>query len=502
MRIANMRASYFVRSIWAVILAALIWSQAPQVQAAEPLPPEIKLIADYAIDIAGVYSGITGTIDATKVIGDILGVKWPPSYQENQFRLLHEKLDELASKLDTLGRALDWKIDVNNQDMRLHTMLATVDQAGRANKLGMPFMDRDGLLSDIAVRNAGSENQFLRYFVESVTGQKGTGWKAYIKDRPDVNNFNYVYDWRLGVPALMQLMSLRLMIIAAIDPKFTKDMAFRTDLMGYRHALLSQYKKMIDGVRCSRPYVKVPYLDEWSYYLTYTVACADIHVGTYEISDPFDFYAPSYPEPESGPDWQQFANEVLKPMEETLKRRVLLTMPLFQMRSMSDMLYLYANGGSDLTKAKEFIQVAAAPDLCLEVQGGNPTPGTPVQISHCDDGGFAQHWSYDRQIGTIYNPVYDKCLDVQGGNPAPGTPVHIWDCNDTAAQKWTYDPETQVLQSALGTVLDIQWGELQAGTLVWTWERNESSAQRWSSAAKAKFVRDGHGGLNDFGSRL
>lgn len=163
-------------------------------------------------------------------------------------------------------------------------------------------------------------------------------------------------------------------------------------------------------------------------------------------------------------------------------------------------MYLYAKGGPDLTKANEFIQVAAAPDLCLEVQGGNPTPGTPVQVSKCDGGGFAQHWVYDRRNGTIHNPVYDKCLDVQGRNSAPGTPVQIWDCNGTPAQKWTYDPETQVLQNALGTVLDIQWGALQAQTPVWTWGRNDSPAQRWLSPVRQSIDRrDGLERLNDFG---
>jgi hypothetical protein len=42
-----------------------------------------------------------------------------------------------------------------------------------------------------------------------------------------------------------------------------------------------------------------------------------------------------------------------------------------------------------------------------------------------------------------------------------------------------YDPETGVLQNALGTVLDVQWGALEASTPVWTWDRHEGPAQRW-----------------------
>jgi hypothetical protein len=187
-----------------------------------------------------------------------------------------------------------------------------------------------------------------------------------------------------------------------------------------------------------------------------------------------------------------------------LQRAVLLRMPLFEMRSLIDTLYLYANpvvgdaavdpslvlatGGERDPAAEKAgnlprgkvprIAVAEAPDLCLDVLESNPEPGTPVQVFPCH-GGDNQQWVYDRPSGTIRNPVYDKCLDVQWGNPAPGTPVWIWGCIGSDAQKWTYDPETGVLQNALGTVLDVQWGALQMHTPVWTWDRHEGPAQQW-----------------------
>jgi hypothetical protein len=49
----------------------------------------------------------------------------------------------------------------------------------------------------------------------------------------------------------------------------------------------------------------------------------------------------------------------------------------------------------------------------------------------------------------------------------------------TIAQKWTYDPISNVLQNALGTVLDVQWGVLDVGTPVWTWWRTGGGAQQW-----------------------
>jgi hypothetical protein len=164
-------------------------------------------------------------------------------------------------------------------------------------------------------------------------------------------------------------------------------------------------------------------------------------------------------------------------------------MPLFQMRSMIDLLYLLAGGGPDLTEQQPRISLSSAPGFCLDVQWGNPAPGTPVWLWPCD-GGDAQHWEYDRIDKTVRNPIYDKCLDVQWGNAGPGTPVWTWDCtgNDNHAQRWTWDPERHVLQNALGTVLAFQgsggtWGEfLGPGARVWTAERTGGhKGQQWSS---------------------
>jgi hypothetical protein len=79
--------------------------------------------------------------------------------------------------------------------------------------------------------------------------------------------------------------------------------------------------------------------------------------------------------------------------------------------------------------------------------------------------------------------IHRAWRDAEGHCDAPGhsTPVWLWECIGTDAQKWTYDPETGVLQNALGNVLDVQSGVLQPGTPVWTWTRNEGLAQQWFS---------------------
>jgi Ricin-type beta-trefoil lectin domain len=204
-------------------------------------------------------------------------------------------------------------------------------------------------------------------------------------------------------------------------------------------------------------------------------------------------------------------NTQIAQTEEALRRQVLLTMPLFQMRSMIDTLFLYAHGGDDLTEAAERIALAVKPNLCLDVQWGNPTSQTPVWLWNCY-GGDAQRWTYYRQSGLIRNPVYGKCLEVQWGNPAPGTPVWTSDCTGNDAQRWTYDPEEGVLQNALGTVLQVKvpirevcrahlgglciprqdfsdYDAIKAGTSVWTGMRGKAQSQEWLTSSNRRALK-------------
>ena len=72
--------------------------------------------------------------------------------------------------------------------------------------------------------------------------------------------------------------------------------------------------------------------------------------------------------------------------------------------------------------------------------------------------------------------------DVQIENFYPRANVQIGYCGDPVPnhQKWTYDPESRVLQNAVGTtVLDVQWGNFQRGNPVWMWDRDGNGAQQW-----------------------
>jgi hypothetical protein len=121
-------------------------------------------------------------------------------------------------------------------------------------------------------------------------------------------------------------------------------------------------------------------------------------------------------------------------------------MPLFEMRAMSDQLFLYAHPDiPDLTAGAP--RIATGWNSCLSA-----LPGGQVRLQTCD-GSDSQVWIYNRQKGTISHQPFYKCLHVPGSDPQSGTLVQSLLCRSGDNQQWTYDPETKLLRSALGTAL-------------------------------------------------
>jgi hypothetical protein len=179
-------------------------------------------------------------------------------------------------------------------------------------------------------------------------------------------------------------------------------------------------------------------------------------------------------------------------------------MPLYEVKAMIDTLYFLTHPMRDLTAQYHRLPSYVTPSLCLEAKG--ESNGAELQLWTCD-GDPLQHWVYYRASGYIYNPNIGKCLEISYGVHASGQtfPVSISECfEDESAeragkvcdfasrmaaarasvpasgqnfparasvpasdqnfpsecladewQRWTYDPETHVLLSAMGPVLTI-----------------------------------------------
>jgi hypothetical protein len=454
------------------------------------IPESLQPLVKTAKDISSVWSGVT---DAIKVLQWLGVIQKDPSNQE-----LFDKLDKEFTEAKKL-----FGIDYD-QGMRMER-----DEALRLAKTGSRLVDeavRDGTPLDPEANTHSldavnlfltSSTQFTRLYIESAT-DGGTDWKRIIPDRvlPDAQDperSGLVFDWRYSLAHYLTVVAIRLKVFTAHHPAWRDDGNRDDELQEIANNLLSRLQTMLDGVRCNfqvfaPKFSEVgPDLDRvWE--VSTGIACADIYTGVSSVQilpQLADFNAHTFSEPNCDPfvfsftcnlgeNDADFLDRVID-ITESLYRRVLLQLPIYELRSMIDTLHLYLSHAPDLTATLQRIPVErppASPGLCLAVQDPAVGSGAAVVLLPCT-GEDRQRWVYTRAAqpdnpitpiqlipgGEIRNPLTDKCLDVPGSSPLAHTRLQIFDCNGTGAQKWTYDPMTRVLQSAVSTVLDNPGGD-------------------------------------------
>jgi Ricin-type beta-trefoil lectin domain-like len=123
--------------------------------------------------------------------------------------------------------------------------------------------------------------------------------------------------------------------------------------------------------------------------------------------------------------------------------------------------------------------------LVVDVTGGNPTPGTPLQGWSLNSP-FTnnQLWTFEPgPSGGFFiksNLGDNLVIDVKGGNSAPGTPLQVWPQNTppTNNQLWRFAPYFPFAQgsfhSLLGynLVIDARGGSSARGTPLQIWPQN------------------------------
>ena len=132
------------------------------------------------------------------------------------------------------------------------------------------------------------------------------------------------------------------------------------------------------------------------------------------------------------------------------------------------------------------ISMSTAPNLCLDVSGGNENDGANAQI-WSKNGTSSQEWKIT-YVGdgkyTIRSSKSGKYLDVAGSGNKNGTNVQLWSGNGAAAQKWYIKSNGHggyfIVSACSGLALDVQGGQLANGTNVQTWSSNSVAAQQYS----------------------
>ncbi|MFD8733685.1 RICIN domain-containing protein [Streptomyces sp. NPDC059618] len=126
------------------------------------------------------------------------------------------------------------------------------------------------------------------------------------------------------------------------------------------------------------------------------------------------------------------------------------------------------------------IEVHAAKDKCLDVQGAKKDNGTPVQVYTCN-GSAAQKWvlwgSEDKLHLQNVNSL--KCLDVAGNNTANGTVIQISSCKDSTSQTWSSELRGATSLKSVGTGKCLDLHTFDNGNDAKLYTCNDTAAQQF-----------------------
>jgi Ricin-type beta-trefoil lectin domain len=441
---------------------------------------ELKRGVDLAKTVTGYFSTANTAVEIGKIVLGALG--------------LIQKDPGISDVLDTIRLGFDdtaWRqieIGLGNSLGAAETVISNIRRRGATSQ-----DDDDSNDAVRALINSAAESALFSFPLNQRQSE-GMERLGYSKDNLDRQGPNSFYDWRLGISVLVRVISYRLVVLAAFHPDFWNDTYGWADLDDYREALQRHYDKMLKGVRCGTR--EQYYIKAWSAFYE----CADIHTGLSIVTR--RDYGPPFGAPRadygchSDTKWDLFwggKSTALEPICATspqtaeevladLKREIIRSMPLYEVKAMIDALYLLTHPMRDLTAQHQRIPSYVTPTLCLEAK--SEASGAALQLWTCDNDPL-QYWVYDRPSGHICNTYIQKCLEITYRAPAFGqnSLVSISDYFEDEWQRWTYNPETNVLLSAMGTVLTIQsrnptdyviwlvtgkWPDLKDGDRVWS----------------------------------
>jgi glucose/arabinose dehydrogenase len=122
--------------------------------------------------------------------------------------------------------------------------------------------------------------------------------------------------------------------------------------------------------------------------------------------------------------------------------------------------------------------ISAPTGMCLDVEKGDPTPRTRVQIWPCN-GGKNQSWEFTAasELRTLDGT---RCLDVRGASSEPKAVVQSYTCTGGANQKWALKPDGTVAGVQSGLCLTVLGAATVQGTGVDLWPCGALQHQTWS----------------------
>jgi hypothetical protein len=121
--------------------------------------------------------------------------------------------------------------------------------------------------------------------------------------------------------------------------------------------------------------------------------------------------------------------------------------------------------------------MSLASGRCIDVTGGEPDDGTPLQIRDCT-GGARQLWTFERD-GTVRS--MGLCMDAAWGSSGDGTVIQLVRCHGGPAQHFALYGDGELVNLGSGKCVDVVDMETANGTRLQLWECAGTSNQRWSA---------------------
>jgi hypothetical protein len=268
----------------------------------------------------------------------------------------------LKSDIDALAGTLSWRMSQDDRQHRMASLEATLDTLNMLRIQGQTVTSTsdgvyDSLKSVFDAEAYGTGNtSFLRLFKSSIYNDPWWGNVGAPSGAPS----DEVYDWRIGVPELMQLIDLRLQIIATVDPTFRQHTAFHDELVFHHlNALQQHFQAMVDGVKCTIVNETYNDYDNGIASVQFGYACGDVASGAIISGQTTGFdtaicpadcsVIPCTTDPNcpGNLESQQLYLTQAVPGMENLRQQLLAAMPPAEMQQMMNTLWTYANQGSD-----------------------------------------------------------------------------------------------------------------------------------------------------------
>lgn len=490
----------------------------PAIDFTKLIPPEVMAWGLTAVQIASIASGVgavVGAVQAIQLFFSQQGLSFEEVVQ-SKLTAIEQKLDQYYIDLVGLQRATAFSSTRQNIDILIAPLVGAALAAKQWANQNKNAPNAESLrfepvgigINEVASRNALIALAGSSFFEQPTIAKPLADVAAIQRARelgldppssaywensiPQVNELGLAFDYRLGIPALLTGLSLRLKVMTANAPDFAKTGVYNDELSIYANRLRWAAQKIESGIltrrggggvipRHSHTVVgqdaggrNVYGSNEYEATIDAEAACLYTGArafhrikGTFSGQSVFaGGYCPLYYSEIN--DYQcdtrthaermlfemslrdkHFHNSGYETAQAMVRAKLLHHLGLFEIHAMIDLLETLIDGNVHLVRPQQVIASITHP--------------------HGTD-------------GIIQSKLNRSCLEIVNGYDEPGARVAIAPMDNSpyrTRQKWTYDRVTGQVRSDVGTCLALNWNYYDNyGSIYWLPTRYDSAITR------------------------